>query len=38
MTTGKAIALTRWTFIAKLGTIKDINDIDLTEAEDIKKS
>ena len=32
MTTGKTIALTRWTFVAKLGTIKDRNDIDLTEA------
>ena len=28
---------TKGTFHAKLGTIKDINDMDLTEAEDIKK-
>ena len=28
---------TKGTFHAKMGTIKDRNDIDLTEAEDIKK-
>ena len=59
MTTGKTIALTRWTFVGKvislllnmlsgliitflprskrLGTKKDRNGMDLTEAEDIKK-
>ena len=26
-----------WRFHAKMGTIKDRNDMDLTEAEDIKK-
>ena len=39
---GKTIDLfkirdTKGTFHAKMGTIKDINDMDLTEAEDIKK-
>ena len=29
---------TKGTFHAKMGTIKDRNDVDLTEAEDIKKS
>ena len=33
----KKIIDTRGTFHAKMGTIKDKNDIDLTEAEDIKK-
>ena len=33
----KKIRDTRVTFHAKLGTIKDRNDTDLTEAEDIKK-
>ena len=28
---------TKWTFHAKMGSIKDRNDMDLTEAEDIKK-
>ena len=28
---------TKGTFHAKMGTIKDRNDMDLTEAEDIKK-
>ena len=31
------IRVTKGTFHAKMGTIKDGNDIDLTEAEDIKK-
>ena len=31
------IRVTKGTFHAKMGTIKDRNDIDLTEAEDIKK-
>ena len=29
---------TKGTFHAKMGSIKDINGMDLTEAEDIKKS
>ena len=33
----KKIRDTRGTFHAKMGTIKDRNDMDLTEAEDIKK-
>ena len=33
----KKIRDTKGTFQAKMGTIKDINDKDLTEAEDIKK-
>ena len=33
----KKIRDTRQTFHAKTGTIKDRNDMDLTEAEDIKK-
>ena len=33
----KKIRDTRGTFHAKLGTIKDRNSMDLTEAEDIKK-
>ena len=33
----KKIRDTKGTFHAKMGTIKDKNDIDLTEAEDIKK-
>ena len=33
----KKIRDTKGTFHAKMGTIKDRNDIDLTEAEDIKK-
>ena len=31
------IRVTKGTFHAKMGTIKDRNDIDLTEAEDTKK-
>ena len=34
----KKIRDTKGTFQAKMGTIKDRNGIDLTEAEDIKKS
>ena len=34
----KKIRDTKGTFHAKLGTIKDRNGMDLTEAEDIKKS
>ena len=34
----KKIRDTRGTFHAKMGTIKDRNAMDLTEAEDIKKS
>ena len=33
----KKIRDTKGTFHAKLGTIKDRNDMDLTEVEDIKK-
>ena len=33
----KKIRDTKGTFHAKIGLIKDINDLDLTEAEDIKK-
>ena len=33
----KKIRHTKGTFHAKMGTIKDRNDVDLTEAEDIKK-
>ena len=33
----KKIRDTKGTFHAKMGIIKDINDMDLTEAEDIKK-
>ena len=33
----KKIRDTRGTFYAKMGSIKDRNDIDLTETEDIKK-
>ena len=33
----KEIRNTKGTFHAKMGTIKDRNDMDLTEAEDIKK-
>ena len=33
----KKIRDTKGTFHAKMGTIKDENDMDLTEAEDIKK-
>ena len=33
----KKIRDTKGTFHAKKGTVKDINGIDLTEAEDIKK-
>ena len=33
----KKIRNTKGTFHAKMGTIKDRNGIDLTEAEDIKK-
>ena len=33
----KKIRYTEGTFHAKMGTIKDKNGIDLTEAEDIKK-
>ena len=34
----KKIRDTKGTFHAKMGTIKDRNDMDLTEAEDIRKS
>ena len=34
----KKIRDTKWTLYAKIGTIKDRNDMDLTEAEDIKKT
>ena len=34
----KKIKDTKGTFHAKMGSIKDRNDMDLTEAEDIKKS
>ena len=34
----KKIRDTKGTFYAKMGTIKDRNGIDLTEAEDIKKN
>ena len=33
----KKIRDTKGTFLAKLGAIKERNDMDLTEAEDIKK-
>ena len=33
----KKIRATKGTFHARMGSIKDRNDIDLTEAEDIKK-
>ena len=33
----KKIQDTKGTFLAKMGTIKDRNDMDLTEAEDIKR-
>ena len=33
----KKIGNTRWAFCAKIGTVKDRNDMDLTEAEEIKK-
>ena len=33
----KKIRDTKWTFHAKMGSIKDRNGMDLTEAEDIKK-
>ena len=33
----KKIRDTKGTFHAKMGSVKDRNDIDLTEAEDIKK-
>ena len=33
----KKIIATKGTFHAKMGSIKDRNDMDLTEAEDIKK-
>ena len=33
----KKIRDTKGTFVAKMGTIKDINGMDLTEAEVIKK-
>ena len=33
----KKIRDTKGTFPAKMGTIKDRNDMDITEAEDIKK-
>ena len=35
--TSKKIRVTKGTFHAKMGTIKDRNGMDLTEAEDIKK-
>ena len=34
----KKIRDTKWTFNAKMGSIKDRSGMDLTEAEDIKKS
>ena len=34
----KKIRVTKGTFHAKMGSIKDRNDMDLTEAEDIKKT
>ena len=34
----KKISYIKGTFHAKMGTIKDRNDMDLTEAEDVKKS
>ena len=34
----KKISNTKGTFHAKMGTLKDRNSVDLTEAEDIKKS
>ena len=34
----KKIRVTKGTFHAKMGTIKDRNGMDLTEAEDIKKT
>ena len=34
----KKIRDTKGTFLAKMGIIKDKNDVDLTEEEDIKKS
>ena len=33
----KKIRDTKWIFHAKMGSIKDRNDMDITEAEDIKK-
>ena len=33
----KKIRATKGTFHAKMGSIKDKNDLDLTEAEDIKR-
>ena len=33
----KKIQATKGTFLAKMGSIKDRNGMDLTEAEDIKK-
>ena len=33
----KKIRDTKGTFHAKMGTVKDRNDVDLTEAEDFKK-
>ena len=33
----KKMSITKGTFHAKMGSIKDRNDMDLTEAEDIKK-
>ena len=33
----KKIRDTKGTFLAKMGSIKDKNDMDLTEVEDIKK-
>ena len=33
----KKIKYTKGTFHANMGSIKDINDMDLTEAEDIKR-
>ena len=35
--TSKKIRVTKGTFHAKMGSIKDRNDMDLTDAEDIKK-
>ena len=34
----KKITDAKWTFHAKMGSIKDRNGMDLTEAEDIKKT
>ena len=38
MSSKKKIRATKGTFHAKMGSIKDRNGLDLTEAEDIKKT